>query len=697
MNHALPIYAHLWIFLFLLASPLFAIGTPEDQSQDIFQLGEVTVTATTMNPIEAGQTVHEITAEEIKKSNARTLDEVLVLLSDVNVKLGVDGVPRVEIRGFKAKDILVLMDGVPINSVFDGQFDPSVIPVDSIAKIKVTTGASSVLYGQGGLGGVISITTKKGEGALKGAVGYEGGNGTPYLAKASLSGSSGKYDFFASTSAYHRDAFPVAKPFTTSINEQSGYRTNSDNTRNNAFLSLGFTPDSDLHLALTGNFVEGGYGKPFSAINNQFDPYAPPARFGRVPNYEGSTFQLASDYTPSDALSIRSRVYYNRMAQDNDQYDNQNYNSFNDPLIPNSYYLRNTATNTGASIQPKYDFGKAGAVTLGFSGEAQTWMDAGAVKPGNGVGGAQGGHGIGAGSPPYILYPVSDHYDVGVYSTAIEYDVALLKNLGFAVGYGYHWQIREDKDLDGYSVSASTYYDILQGTRLKLAFMRNIQFPTLSELYLRDTNNPNLVTEKVYQYQLGAEQKLPWKSLFKINGFYSDLYNFIGLKYNLTVQKEGFDPYNVNYPFLRFYGIQTSAETAFLKNLLLKVDYTLNMSRDLSGPTFADNNGPVQYVPRDKVAFTGRYGLDCGLSLFVSTVYVADSYVYSKQQYITIVRHAMADYVVTNIKLSQKLFKDRVSVYIGADNLFNKDYEDTYGIPRPGRYVYAGFDYRFGL
>ena len=61
------LYAHLWIFLFLLASPLFAIGTPEDQSQDIFQLGEVTVTATTMNPIEAGQSVHEITAEEIKQ------------------------------------------------------------------------------------------------------------------------------------------------------------------------------------------------------------------------------------------------------------------------------------------------------------------------------------------------------------------------------------------------------------------------------------------------------------------------------------------------------------------------------------------------------------------------------------------------------------------------------------------------------
>jgi outer membrane receptor protein involved in Fe transport len=384
------------------------------------------------------------------------------------------------------------------------------------------------------------------------------------------------------------------------------------------------------------------------------------------------------------------------MDQDNDQYDNQNYDSFGDPLVPNSFHLRNIAIDSGASIQPKYDFGRAGTVQLGFSGDWDTWMDSGAVKPG-GAEFAQGGHGVGAGSPPYILFPVSDHYDLSVYSTAIEYSVSLLKDLGFALGWGYHWQLREDKDLDGYSVSTSTYYDILKDTRLKASFMRNIQFPTMSELYLRDTNNPNLDTETVYQYQLGVEQKLPWKSLFRINGFRSDLYDFIGLKYNVNPSFEGFDAYNVNYGLLRFYGIQTSVETSFLKNLLLKVDYTLNFSEDLSGLTFPDNKNPVQYVPRDKTTFTGRYDFDCGLTPFVSTVWVADSYVYSKQQYVTVIRARMADYVVTNVKLSQKLFKGRVSVYVGADNVFNKDYEDTYGIPRPGRYVYAGFDYRFGL
>ena len=65
-----------------------AMGTHEDQSEDIFDLGEITISASTISPIEAGETVHEISAAEIKSSNARTVDEALVLLSDVNIKVG---------------------------------------------------------------------------------------------------------------------------------------------------------------------------------------------------------------------------------------------------------------------------------------------------------------------------------------------------------------------------------------------------------------------------------------------------------------------------------------------------------------------------------------------------------------------------------------------------------------------------------
>jgi vitamin B12 transporter len=700
MNRRVLLAAGLAILSVFSAAQVSAMGTPEDQGEDIFSLGEVVVSGRA-DGIEAAETVHVITADEIRKSSARTLDEALNLLSDVNIQVGNEAVPRVDIRGFRTRHVLFLLDGIPMNSAFDQQFDPSMIPVENIAKIKVTAGASSVLYGQGGLGGVINIITKKGKKGINGMAGVESGDGEPYFTKASISGGKGMFDFFASGSVFRRDRFPLAKDFNGILEEQAGYRKNSDSTRDNAFFNLGFNPNRDLTIALTGNWVQGGYGKPASAINNKFDPYAPPAKFGRVDWFGGYTLQLAADYTASNSLNVRSMVYYNRMDQDNNQYDDENYGEIStgepDPSIPgtikptnkdvpNSYKIRNRGINRGASIQPKYDLGRAGVITMGFSGEWDTWIDSGLQKLG-GDGGSGGNHGIGSGSPPYNLFPIQDHKDLYIASAAIEYEVEPVKNLGLAVGYAHYWQIRDEATPDDYSVSASVYYDLFKGTRLKAAFQRNIRFPSLSQLYLRDSNNPNLATEKVFHYQLGIAQKLPWRSLLKIDGFRSDAYNFIALNQNVTPAK------NWNFSLYRFYGFETSVETNPLPNLLMKAGYTYLQSQDLSGV----DRDEVQYVPRDKFTFVGKYDFDFGLTPFVSVVYVADSFVYTKQQIATVGKAQMANYTVVNVKLSQKLYKDRINLYFGVDNIFNKDYEQSYGIPRPGRFIFGGIEYRFSI
>ncbi len=694
MNRTTALFAGLSLLLCVLASTLWAMGTHEDQSEDIFALGEVTVTASSMTAIEAGESVHTITAAEIAKTGARTVDEALVLLPDVNIKLGIDGRPRVEIRGAKSRDILVLMDGVPINSAFDGQFDPSSIPVDSIAKIKVTVGPSSVLYGSGAMGGVIDITTKRGGLGVKGSVGYEAGDGTPYLAKGSVSGATGKFDFYLNASAYHRDHFPVSQPFVSSIYEEAGYRKNSDDTRNNALMTVGFRPSDELRFSLSGNYVTGSYGKPASAINNAFDPYAPMAQFGRVDNYEGEWWQLNGEYNPSEALTVKSNVYYNQVDQSNTNYDDETYTTYNNPLIPGSYHLDNKAIKEGAAVEPSYDFGRAGLLTFKVTGEEDTWMDSGECKPGGGAW-APCGHGLGAGSPPYVLYPVRDHYVFYIYSAGLEYSVAVMKDLTFSAGLRQDWQSREDRSLEDYGFSASLRYDLFKDTALKTSFMRNIRFPTMSELYLLPGSDPTLREEKAFDYSLGMEQKLPWASLFEINGFYNNIYDFIGVKQQMLSAKEGYVQYNINFPHIRSYGFETSLDTHPVKELQLKLAYTFTESMDLSGPAFPDDREPLQYVPRDKATFTAKYDFPFGLTPFFSVIYVGDSIVYSKQLYVTVQRAYMTPYAVGNVKISQKLFRDTATVYVGVDNIMNRNYEDTYGIPRPGRYVYGGFEYRF--
>ena len=52
------------------------------------------------------------------------------------------------------------------------------------------------------------------------------------------------------------------------------------------------------------------------------------------------------------------------------------------------------------------------------------------------------------------------------------------------------------------------------------------------------------------------------------------------------------------------------------------------------------------------------------------------------------------DYTLVNVKLSQRLPGNRMTLYIGADNLFDQNYETSYGLPRAGRFLYGGVEFR---
>lgn len=128
---------------------------------ELYRLGEVVVSGGT--PIvEAVGVTRRVTAEEMEQRGVRSLDEALNLLPGVDVRVGGDGAPRIDMRGFRTRHIKLLLNGTPFNSTYDGQFDSALISVENIAEIVVTTGATSTLYGSGGNAGVINIITKKG-------------------------------------------------------------------------------------------------------------------------------------------------------------------------------------------------------------------------------------------------------------------------------------------------------------------------------------------------------------------------------------------------------------------------------------------------------------------------------------------------------------------------------------------------------
>ncbi|MBU2567396.1 MAG: TonB-dependent receptor plug domain-containing protein, partial [Elusimicrobia bacterium] len=104
-----------------------------------------------------------ITSKEIEKSGARNVSEAIENLTSINIaEYGTLGSQTsVRIRNSTSEQVLVLMNGQPINGVSFGSPNLTFLPADSIERIEVVRGASSVLYGANAVSGVINIITKK--------------------------------------------------------------------------------------------------------------------------------------------------------------------------------------------------------------------------------------------------------------------------------------------------------------------------------------------------------------------------------------------------------------------------------------------------------------------------------------------------------------------------------------------------------
>ena len=99
----------------------------------------------------------------IEASGRRDLGELLQSSPGVVITQagGPGSASRVSIRGSSASEVLVLVDGVPINSQITGEADLSHVSLESVERVVVRSGAQSARYGGRALAGVVEITTRR--------------------------------------------------------------------------------------------------------------------------------------------------------------------------------------------------------------------------------------------------------------------------------------------------------------------------------------------------------------------------------------------------------------------------------------------------------------------------------------------------------------------------------------------------------
>ncbi|MBK8017379.1 MAG: TonB-dependent receptor [Betaproteobacteria bacterium] len=173
-----------------------------------------------------------ITAADIERSSAVTVAELLAREANVNLQSysGTDKQATIDIRGMGAtstSNVLVVVDGVRLNESDLSGADLASIPLSQIERIEILRGGGAVRFGDGAVGGVIHILTKR-----SGPLGHGGEVSARFESfrtrelRLAASGSSGRWSGRIDANEFRTD----------------GFRRNSDLDARNAAASLRYTP-----------------------------------------------------------------------------------------------------------------------------------------------------------------------------------------------------------------------------------------------------------------------------------------------------------------------------------------------------------------------------------------------------------------------------------------------------------------------
>lgn len=152
----------------LMVAALLVVGTSLAAQGSEISTGKLNETLITTENFETtvldtAKDITIVTQEEIQNKGANTVAEALKGVPGLTVSKtdGMDA--QFDLRGFggtAGQNTLVLLDGIPLNSVQGDGYSTSQIPVSMIERIEVIPAGGNVMYGDGAVGGVINIITK---------------------------------------------------------------------------------------------------------------------------------------------------------------------------------------------------------------------------------------------------------------------------------------------------------------------------------------------------------------------------------------------------------------------------------------------------------------------------------------------------------------------------------------------------------
>jgi vitamin B12 transporter len=254
-----------------------AIALPVASFAETPDMGEIVVTATRM-PQSLDKSIADTTvlnAQEIRKSGASDVSTLLRSVAGVEVAQsgGLGSTSGVFMRGANSNQVLVLLDGVRIDSVTTGSTALEHIMLESIDRIEIVRGNVSSLYGSEAIGGVIQLFTKQGRGAPAFNTSWGGGNQGSQRMAAGFSGAVNDTSFSLNAGRVKTDGVSAMNP--SLMAGANPNRNGYDNTMFDAQVKHSINADHKLSASLfstRGNIsYDNKYNPAVTDVNNIVD------------------------------------------------------------------------------------------------------------------------------------------------------------------------------------------------------------------------------------------------------------------------------------------------------------------------------------------------------------------------------------------------------------------------------------------
>ncbi len=614
-------------------------GKNTGETDQVFPLPELIVNS---RKITAPSSIilRTVSPDDISAWNAHTAGDALTYVPGVNVQIGGSSADaRAWIRGFRDRDVLVLYDGIPIASGFEGTIDLDEISLTAVRDIKVMKSAPSVIYGTNGMGGVIDIIPSSGVYQNHFAGGIELGADNRQLVRASGGGGNGHVNYTLSASHQQADNFSLSSDYIAEINQPEGTRVNSDFKRTNVFLSLAAEKNFLGHSSMFLNISDAEKGLPPEAGTDDPD-------YERLTESTRTTVGLSNHFS---GLPLTAKLYYNSYDSGLTTYTDSSYSEVDEVETAEDY-------SVGGKLYATLETSANNQLIISASGQKDVFRAEGELEDGNKA-------------------------ELATWTVAVEDEYWINKRLSLAAGiiYNYFDQTRLGETSSATNPQIALAWQAMPTLSFHASAAQRTRFPKLRELYRRRWGNPDLKKQSANNYEMGVRlEHFPgWVSDFSV--FKSDIDDLIERPTRRSIY--------MNLDSVELSGAEMASRGWISDTMFFGVAYTyVDAAEQL-------NDGASRQLrsrPKHTAMLELRYHFPVDFIISFNSIYVSGLYDLDDDGVYT----RISDYFVCDAKVSKR-FAGRWKAYFAVSNLFDENYEQRLGNPREGRTLMAGVDFAY--